>query len=113
MMPGPGGFGGNFGRSCLLARRFVEAGVRFVEITMPGWDQHRNLKDDLTRNCTAIDKPIAGVAKTGLFAIGMMGVVSVLGAVGAGCLNRPVQPGEPTTKTNFTAVVKQAGIQPE
>ena len=61
MMPGPGGFGGNFGRSCLLARRFVEAGVRFVEITVPGWDHHRNLKDDLTRSCTAIDKPIAGL----------------------------------------------------
>jgi hypothetical protein len=53
--------GANFGRACLLARRFVEAGVRFVEITMPGWDQHRNLKDDLTRNCTTVDKPIAGL----------------------------------------------------
>ena len=37
----------NFGRQCLLARRFVEAGVRFVEITSGGWDHHRNLKNAL------------------------------------------------------------------
>src|SRR5207253_6162298 len=33
----------NFGRQCLLARRFVEAGVRFVEITSGQWDHHRDL----------------------------------------------------------------------
>jgi len=57
--PRPGG--GDFGRRCLTARRLVEAGVRFVEVSMGGWDQHRNLKDDLERNCKAIDKPIAGL----------------------------------------------------
>src|SRR5262245_47154179 len=51
----------NFGRQCLIARRLVEAGVRFVELTQGGWDHHRNLRDGLTRNCTAIDKPIAGL----------------------------------------------------
>ncbi len=51
-----------FGKQCLLARRFVEAGVRFVEITHgSGWDQHRNLKNDLQRNCGQIDQPIAGL----------------------------------------------------
>ena len=35
----------NFGRQCLLARRFVEAGVRFVEITSGQWDHHRDLKN--------------------------------------------------------------------
>ena len=34
----------NFGRQCLLARRFVEAGVRFVEVCHGDWDQHRHLK---------------------------------------------------------------------
>jgi hypothetical protein len=67
---GGGGFGGGgpggggpaaFGRQCLLARKFLEAGVRFVEVTMGGWDHHRNLKDALTTSCTAIDKPIAGL----------------------------------------------------
>ena len=35
--------------------------MRFVEVTHGGWDQHRNLKDDLARNCAAVDKPIAGL----------------------------------------------------
>ncbi|MCE9531856.1 MAG: DUF1501 domain-containing protein [Planctomycetes bacterium] len=51
----------NFGRQCLLARRFVEAGVRFVEVCSNGWDHHRNLKTDLATKCTSIDKPIAGL----------------------------------------------------
>ena len=51
-----------FGKQCLLARRFVEAGVRFVEIThASSWDQHRNLKADLERNCGQVDQPIAGL----------------------------------------------------
>ena len=59
--PMGGGGPGGFGRQCLLARRFLEAGVRFVEVTMGGWDHHRTLKDSLTNSCTAIDKPIAGL----------------------------------------------------
>jgi hypothetical protein len=51
----------NFGRQCLLARRLIEAGVRFVEVTMGGWDHHRNIKESLTNHCRAIDKPIAGL----------------------------------------------------
>ncbi len=51
----------NFGRQCLLARRFVEAGVRFVEITSGGWDHHQNLKTALGNKATSIDKPIAGL----------------------------------------------------
>jgi len=64
---GPGGFGprgggaSGFGRQCLLARKFAEAGVRFVEVTLGGWDHHRNLKEALTNSCSAIDKPIAGL----------------------------------------------------
>ena len=58
---GGGGRGGGFGQQCLLARRFLEAGVRFVEVTMGGWDHHRNIKDSLTNSCTAIDRPIAGL----------------------------------------------------
>lgn len=53
----------NFGRQCLLARRFVEAGVRFVELTSPAWDHHRNLKVDLANKTNSIDKPIAGLLK--------------------------------------------------
>jgi len=33
-----------FGQQCLLARRFAEAGVRFIEVTHGNWDQHTNLR---------------------------------------------------------------------
>jgi uncharacterized protein (DUF1501 family) len=50
-----------FGRQCLMARRLVEEGVRFIQVSKPGWDQHRDLKAALTRNCRAIDQPIAAL----------------------------------------------------
>ncbi|HEV2947786.1 MAG TPA: DUF1501 domain-containing protein [Gemmataceae bacterium] len=51
-----------FGRQCLLARRFAEAGVRFIEIgTGFAWDHHTNLHNGLTASCHAVDKPIAGL----------------------------------------------------
>ena len=52
---------GDFGRQCLLARRFVEAGVRFVELTHGDWDQHRGLKAGHARNARSVDRPIAGL----------------------------------------------------
>lgn len=51
----------NFGRQCLMARKLVEAGVRFVEVSFGNWDQHRNLKADLEKNSGSIDKPIDGL----------------------------------------------------
>jgi hypothetical protein len=51
----------DFGRQCLMARRFVESGVRFVELTHEGWDQHKALKARLTSNCRATDQPIAAL----------------------------------------------------
>ncbi|MEW6307404.1 MAG: DUF1501 domain-containing protein, partial [Verrucomicrobiota bacterium] len=52
---------GRFARQCLLARRFIEAGVRFVEVGSGGWDQHRNLKADHERNAGSVDQPIAAL----------------------------------------------------
>jgi hypothetical protein len=51
----------NFGRQCLMARRLLEAGVRFVEVNHSGWDQHRNLKEDHAKNAAAVDQPVAGL----------------------------------------------------
>lgn len=51
----------NFGKQCLLARRFVEAGVRFVEVTHGNWDQHVNLSADHQARADACDKPIAAL----------------------------------------------------
>ncbi|MBE7496422.1 MAG: DUF1501 domain-containing protein [Verrucomicrobiaceae bacterium] len=50
-----------FGKQCLMARKLVEAGVRFIEITHGNWDQHFNLKATLERNCNQVDKPVAGL----------------------------------------------------
>ena len=53
----------NFGRECLLARRFAEAGVRYIQVSFKqnGWDQHSNLFNGHTNNAKAVDKPIAGL----------------------------------------------------
>lgn len=50
-----------FGRQCLLARRFAEKGVRFIELGHGTWDQHSNLQVALSENCAETDKPIAGL----------------------------------------------------
>lgn len=50
-----------FGEQCLTARRLAEKGVRFIQLTSQGWDQHNNLREAHGRNATAIDKPIAGL----------------------------------------------------
>lgn len=52
---------GSFARQCLMARRLSEAGVRFVEICHPGWDQHSNLHQGLIRNSSATDQPTAAL----------------------------------------------------
>ena len=54
---------GSFANSCLLARRMVERGVRFVEIFHEAWDQHGNLKKDIAKNCEVTDKPCAALVK--------------------------------------------------
>jgi hypothetical protein len=51
----------DFGRQCLLARRFAEAGVRFIEVNHGGWDQHKNHRRDLKANCDTIDAPTAAL----------------------------------------------------
>jgi hypothetical protein len=52
-----------FGRQCLLARRLVERGVRFVELFHQNWDTHGNNDKEHRRLCGAVDVPIAGLLK--------------------------------------------------
>ncbi|SFH73274.1 DUF1501 domain-containing protein [Planctomicrobium piriforme] len=51
------------GKACLLARRMSEAGVRFVQVTMGGWDHHGNIRAELQKSCKATDMPVAGLIK--------------------------------------------------
>jgi hypothetical protein len=53
-----------FGSNCLMARRLVERGVRFVELycgSGSGWDAHNNIEGNHSKWCRASDKPIAGL----------------------------------------------------
>ncbi len=51
----------DFGRKCLLARRMVEAGVRFVEVTHGNWDHHFNLNSSLQQSAAEVDQPVAAL----------------------------------------------------
>jgi hypothetical protein len=51
----------DFGRQCLLARRFVEAGVRYVELCHEFWDHHNALRNGLRAKCGATDQPIGAL----------------------------------------------------
>jgi hypothetical protein len=54
----------NFGRQCLMARRFAESGVRFVQVSHSyKWDQHGGLRKDHASNALEVDKPIAGLIR--------------------------------------------------
>jgi hypothetical protein len=71
-----------FGHQCLVARRLIERGVRFIELLCPNvghdrWDQHGNLKAGHEQNARAVDKPIAGLLKD-LKARGLLGETLVL-----------------------------------
>ena len=50
-----------FAKQCIMARRFSEAGVRFVQVTHRYWDSHGNLKDEHTKLSKEMDKPVAGL----------------------------------------------------
>jgi hypothetical protein len=60
-----------FGRQCLVARRLVERGVRFIQIYHGGaadddnglWDSHQELRTNLARQCGQVDRPISGLLK--------------------------------------------------
>lgn len=51
----------NFAKNCLLARRLVERGVRFVNIYLGSWDAHMNLEGNHKRLCKVADQPIAAL----------------------------------------------------
>jgi len=54
----------DFGRQCLMARRFSEKGVRFVQVSHTyKWDQHERLKRDHEQNAREVDRPIAGLLR--------------------------------------------------
>jgi hypothetical protein len=53
----------SFARACLLARRLIERGVRFVNIYHEGWDAHTDVSGNLKTNCGATDRAAAALVK--------------------------------------------------
>jgi hypothetical protein len=53
----------SFANNCLLARRLLERGVRFVQLFHEAWDQHGNLTNDLKQNCKDCDRPSAALVR--------------------------------------------------
>ncbi|MBT5926423.1 MAG: DUF1501 domain-containing protein [Verrucomicrobia bacterium] len=60
---GTGNHYATFGANCLLARRLVERGVRFVNIMFASWDHHSNLDAELGYNAACVDQPIGALIK--------------------------------------------------
>jgi hypothetical protein len=54
---------GSYAHNCLLARRLVERGTRFVQLMHSGWDQHQNLDTQLALQCRDTDQPSAALVK--------------------------------------------------
>ncbi len=52
---------GTYASNCILARRMIERGVRFVQLFHQGWDQHGNLPSEIARQCAQTDQPSAAL----------------------------------------------------
>jgi len=102
----------NFAHQCLLARRFSEKGVRFVQVTHSyKWDQHGELRKDHASNAAEVDKPIAGLLKD-LKARGMLKdtLVVISGEFG----RTPVAQGDDGRDHNphgFTTILAGGGVK--
>ena len=103
----------DFGHRCLLARRFCEAGVRYVQVSTPYvWDQHGGLLKGHTRNALATDQPIAGLL-TDLKQRGMLEDTLLVWGTEFG--RTPVAQGKDGRDHNpagFTVWLSGAGVKP-
>ncbi len=102
----------DFGHRCLLARRFCEAGVRYVQVSTPYvWDQHGGLQKGHTKNALATDQPISGLL-TDLKQRGMLEDTLVVWGTEFG--RTPVAEGKDGRDHNpagFTMWLSGAGVQ--
>ena len=101
-----------FGRQCLLARRFAEAGVRFIEITHTDWDHHGFLTGGMTKNCAIIDKPIAALLED-LDARGMLqDTLVVWGGEFGRTPDDPTSDGRGHNNKGFSMWLAGGGVKP-
>ena len=104
----------NFGRQCLMARRFSEKGVRFVQCTHSyKWDQHGDLRNGHTSNAAEVDKPIAGLIRD-LKSRGMLDDTLVLwgGEFGRTPVSQGGRDGRDHNPHGFTMFMAGGGVKP-
>jgi hypothetical protein len=107
----------NFGRQCLMARRFAERGVRFIQATHSDgdvqWDQHGDLRKGHTKNAAEVDKPIAGLL-TDLKGRGLLADTLVLwgGEFGRTPVAQGGRDGRDHNPEGFTMWVAGGGVRP-
>jgi len=99
-----------FGRGCLLARRLVESGVRFVEVSSGGWDMHNNLADSMETTGGAFDRAYAALLKD-LSSRGMLESTLVVVASEFGRKPELSGSGRGHFPTVFSTVLAGAGIK--
>jgi hypothetical protein len=103
----------NFGTQCLMARRFAERGVRFVQVTHSyKWDQHSDLKRDHASNAAEVDKPITGLIQD-LKSLGLLQDTLVL--IGGEFGRTPCAQGTDGRDHNphgFTMLLAGGGVKP-
>jgi uncharacterized protein (DUF1501 family) len=88
---------GGFARNCLLARRMVERGVRFVQLMHRGWDQHGALPQQIRGQCKDVDKPSAALVKD----LKRLGLLDDTLVIWGGEFGRTVYSQGALTKTNY------------
>ena len=105
----------NFGACCLMARRLVENGVRFVTVVNGGWDHHTNIKEDLPKVCYNTDKGVAALI-TDLHGRGLLGQTLVIWGGEFGRLPTVEQviakPGRDHNPHGFSVWMAGGGLKP-
>jgi hypothetical protein len=91
------GVDGGFARNCLLARRMVERGVRFVQLMHRGWDQHSNLPAQVRGQCRDVDQPSAALVRD----LKQRGLLDETLIIWGGEFGRTVYSQGALTKTNY------------
>jgi hypothetical protein len=113
----PKGEDGGFARNCLLARRMVERGVRFVQLMHRGWDQHSDLPKQIRGQCKDVDRPSAALVKD----LKQRGLLEETLVIWGGEFGRTVYSQGALTKTNhgrdhhgrcFTLWMAGGGVKP-
>lgn len=103
----------SFANNCLLARRLVQRGVRFVQLFHESWDQHGNLKKDVAKNCRDTDQACAALVKD-LKQQGMLDDTLVIwgGEFGRTPMVQGGNDGRDHHPNSFTMWLAGAGVKP-